>query len=442
MVGLLKRWFAQVKGFAVGSGQQQTTDPRMMYRGLQNRFYNALRPEERLPLYTAIYLSNPVARGAVETLVKMTNSKMVPMSGNPDVDRRMVEIWEEINGHDANAMLVRSAHIWGYSAGEQVWNNATLRMEKVVVPQSPEIRFRADPFGQVNGVRQLARVSKPAEIMPADKFVILRRDPTDTFDLYGSSLYEAAVDQFEAVCQILDAQLKVYMRLGKPRFQVNIPAEGLTTEEFQDRIDKTKTVMSTLSEGTDIYVPAGVDIKIIGAEGFGQKFESETRLLISTILSNVGIPPALLNVNIQSAGTESYARQSIICFQTQLGNMQDACAEAWNKSFWRTVQVLEGMPITPKMTFTRPRLLEELQEQKAREAKRVNDWWEVLKGRDIEWFIQRLGANEEEFDINILRAEVIRAREQGTEDKISNPETNAGASTKITDEQASSNTNP
>lgn len=439
MVSIIRKLFQQVKAFAVGKGEQRTTDPRLLLKFAGSRFYNSLRPEERLTLYTAIYKSNPVARGAVETLVKMTNTRMIPKSGDPDTDEAMTEIWETVNGSHANGMLLRSANIWGYSVGEMVYPD--MEFERIAVPLSPDVRLKADQFGNLEYIRQMYRVHQREALIPAAKFIVLQRDQTDTFDMYGASLFEAAVDQFEALCQILDAQLKVYMRLGKPRYVVTIPSEGLTVEEFKSRLEQAKTVFGQLAEGSDLYMPEGVEVKIIGAESFGQKFESETRLLISTILSNTQIPPALLNVNIQSAGTESYARQSVICFTTLLNNLQDACAAAWNKSFWPLAQQLYGLRTTPKMTFERPRLLEQQQEEKAREAKRLNDWWEVVKGRDIEWFVQRLGAKAEEFDLSILKEQVEREREQNVADEISNDETNANASTKLTDEQATGNTN-
>ena len=119
------------------------------------------------------------------------------------------------------------------------------------------------------------------------------------------------------------------MRLGRPRFAVTINAEGLTPEQFQERIDKTQSVFANLGDldATDLYMPAGTEVKIIGAESFGQRFSDETKLVISNILAAVGIPPALLHVTIQnSAGAESYARQSIIAMQTMIDEIQRSIA--------------------------------------------------------------------------------------------------------------------
>ncbi len=437
MVNFIRNFFQKkADNYAVGSGNQQTVDPQLLYNYQGKIFYRSLRPSERLHLYHAIHSSNPIGHGAVEVLTKMVNSTMVPESGDPETDEQMREVWNDINGHEVNAMLIRSSLIYGYAVGEIVWNNRTLDLERIVVPESHTIRFVSNNFGEIESIRQLIKPTAEPTI-PASKMIICRNNPTDSFDLYGCSLFSAAVDQFEALCQILDAQLKVYMRLGKPRYQVNIPSEGLMDEEFRDRIAKTKSVFDQLATGTDLYMPEGVEINIIGAESFGQKFEAETRLLISTILSSIGLPPALMHVNIQSAGTESYARQSILCLQTMLSTLQESLAKSWNQSFWPLVQQLYGMKTAPKMCFDKPRLLEQQQKEAARQAYEQNDWNEVLKGRSLEWYILRRDASLDEYDITVLQQAIEQARIQPQSESNTNPNTNKKSTTKLTDESLS-----
>jgi len=189
-------------------------------------------------------------------------------------------------------------------------------------------------------------------------------------------------------------------------------------------------------------MPSGVDIRIIGSESFGQRFADETRLVIQNILAAVGIPPALLHVVTQaSGGAESWVRQSVISLQSMLDNIQEATATAWNQSFWKIVQRLEGMPVTPVMSFEKPRLLEQLQEEKGREARFNNDLKEVVFGiRDEEWLSQRCGATQTA-DPEALQEAIERARENPNDmQEISNEETNSNSQTKSTDERATNNT--
>lgn len=440
-----RREYQQPDPFAVKSGGQRLVDPQLILNA--ERFYVGLRHEDRIGLYYSVYKSMPLAVGAVNVLTRMTNKAIVPRSGNPAVDARMRQIWQEINGFRVNDQLIRQSLIYGYSVGEWVSNDMQ-RIEKVHVPESPYIRFVADRQANITFVRQLqGTVFAPTDErsrIPSAKFIILQRDPTSSTDYYGSSLFEAATEQLESLCQILKAQISVYMRLGRPKFVVTIPAEGLTPEQFQDRLTKAQNHFEQLSQrdATDLYMPSGVEVKIIGAESFGQRFADETRLVIQNILAAVGIPPALLHVVTQaSGGAESWVRQSVISLQSMLDNIQEATANAWNQSFWPIVQRIEGMPVAPVMSFEKPRLLEQLQEEKGREARFNNDLKEVVFGiRPAEWLAQRTGATGVD-DPAALNEAIERARDNpNSMQDISNEETNSNSNTKTTDERASNNT--
>lgn len=435
--------------FTVGTGRQQTIDSRRLLQFDRLTYWAQLNQWQKLTLFDSIYHSQELAQGAVNIITRFANSRMIPQVDNPDVARRMTEIWKEIDGHTVNAMMIRQSLIYGFTVGEWVSNDLT-KMDRVVVPPSIEIRKIPDRQGQIQSYVQLPGfvVGLPQSIdgrrqIPPVKIIDVVRDPLNTFDYYGSSLFESALDQFESLCQILDAQIRVYMRLGRPRFQVTINAEGLTPEQFQDRLDKTQSTFANLGDlnATDLYMPAGTDIKIIGAESFGQRFADETKLVISNILAAVGIPPALLHVTIQSsAGAESYARQSIISMQTMLDEIQRSIASAWNKSFWPVVAMLEGMPETPVMGFEKPRLLEQSIEETARDLRFNNDLREVVYGiRPLEWLVQRVGATNAD-DIQALKQQVENAREGITQESTPmGDENKSDSNTKVTDERATKN---
>lgn len=448
-MNLLQRLYGAFKtntpdAFAVSSGGQRVVDPALLLNA--QRFYAGLRREDKIKLYYSIYHSQPLATGSVNVLVKMCNSRPVFKSGNPQVDARCKEVWKEIDGHTVNSQLMRQGLIYGYAIGEWV-SEDMLRIERVVVPDSPLIRFVPNQFGVIEYVQQLQGTLfaplDPRGRIPAAKCVVYRRDPESSFDYYGASLFESAVGQLESLCQILNAQISVYMRLGKPRFHVQVDNTGLTPEQFMSRLNLVKNHFESLSsaDSTDVYTPPGCEIKIIGAESFGQRFADETRLVIQSILAAVGIPPALLHVVTQaSGGAESWVRQSVISLQSILDNIQLSLATAWNRSFWNIVQRLEGMPTTPVMEFEAPRLLEALQEEKARESQWNNDLREVLFGiRPPEWLAQRC-ESPEVFDPSALEQMISTARQSYSPVKDSPSEqTNIAESSKYTDEKASGN---
>lgn len=446
MVGALRRLFRHMpRPFGVSKGKQQLIDPRFLLLD-RAKFFTGLRPEEKLDLFHSIYLTNPIASGSVNSITKLINKPIIPMSDDPRIDLRMKEIWQNIHGHEINEMLIRSALIFGFSVGEFNWSDDTLEMEKVFVPQSRQIRFQTNKMGETVNVIQFPAFpfggslagSPTAPPVPAEKFIIVRRDKTDSGDFYGDSLFASATEQFESMCRILQAQIKVFDRMGSPRFVVTVDPEGTTSEEEYDaRLKKVQTTFDNLSPGEAIYSTPTTTAKIIGAESFGQKMEAETRLVISTILANVGLPPALLSLNIQSAGAESYARQSIILLQSILDDMQATMADAWNNSFWKVVQQLEGLPSAPVMSFHRPRLLESFLEEQGRELRFNNDLNEVVAGiRPPQWLVQKCGAKEAA-DLQALEQMIEQRRMKSQEDE--KPSGNDIENTKVTDQKATNN---
>lgn len=451
-MGILSRLFKtpDPQPFAVATGRQQSIDTRRLLTFDRKTYWAELNRWQKVTLFDSIYHTQELAAGAVNIITRFANSRMIPQTDNPNVARRMIEIWREIDGHNVNAMTIRQSLIFGFSCGE--WVSETMSMmDRVVVPPSIEMRKLPDRQGQIEGYIQLPgwTVARPVSLdgrraIPPAKIIDVVRDPANSFDYYGASLFESALDQFESLCQILDAQIKVYMRLGRPRFSVAINGEGLTPEQFQERMDQAQAVFGSLGDlnAADLYMPVGTEVKIIGAESFGQRFADETKLVISNILACVGIPPALLHVTIQnSAGAESYARQSIIAMQTMIDEIQRSISAAWNKSFWPMVARMEGMPTTPLMGFERPRLLEQTIEEAAREARRKNDVEEVVMGiRPMEWLAQRMGVSAID-DLDALGDYIDRLRMSAEiEDSTVNPSNDASSNTKVTDQRATSNT--
>lgn len=444
MVGFIRRLFATTPApapaFDLAAGGQRVVDTRLLLNA--QRFYVGLSASDRLDLFRSIYYSMPLAVGAVNVIVKMVNSRARFDSGNPAVDARCREIWQSYGLRERNGQLIRQACIYGYAIGEIVWGEqAPLVLDRVVVPPSYEIRVNADERGERTGYIQLPSLQStlPLErrIIPAVKCIPVVRDPTDLQDVYGSSLFEAAISQFESLCQILRAQISVMNRLGRPRFSVEIPTEGLSEEQFRERLNAAKRVFSEIGNTeADLFVPQSVAIKVIGGETLGVKVADETRLVVSMILAAVGIPPALLHVTITgSVGTESYARQSILVMQSMLDNIQDSVATAWNTSFWPLIQRLEGFPVTPVMSFEKCRLLEQQLEEQARALRWENDLTEVRYGiRPPEWLAQRCGADEA-YDPDLLNEKIAEEPEAPPTPDAAR----AQSTTKGTDERATGN---
>lgn len=437
----------QAEPFDIATGRQLSYDRSRLFIVDRHTQWAQLDRWQKLTLFEAIYRGQEIGTGAVNLLTRFTNTRMTPKTDNPEVAKRMQEIWDAIDGPRVNAMLIRQALVFGFAIGEWVSEDLT-RMDRVIVPPSLEIRKVPVRTGVIQSYIQLPgfdpfrnRTVDGRTEIPALKVIDLTRDPLNSFHYYGSSLFESALDQFDSLCKILDAQIRVYLRLGRPRFQVSINAE-CTPEQFEDRLDKTKKAFASLGEmdASDIYMPAGSEVKIIGAESFGQRFADESRMVISQILSAVGLPPALLNVVIQSSvGTESYVRQSIIALMSQIDEIQRSLAHSWNSSFWRIVQRMERMPVAPVMGFEKPRLLEQQIEEQARDLRFKNDLREVVHGiRPVEWLAQRCGVSEAD-DLAALQEQIDNARSMSEPQELSTSETMP--TTKATDERASGNTN-
>lgn len=438
------KWFQrrpqQQRSFAVATaGDQRLRDPRLLLTAAN--FYVGLRREERLSIYYAVSKSQPLAVGALNVICRFVNSRPIFKSGDPDVDRRAKEIWAEIKGDEVNSQLIRQGNTYGYAVGEIVFPSGEI--ERVVVPESPTIRFVADAMGQLQGAQQLAGTilvpGSAKSTIPIEKLIVWQRDKTSFTDYYGTSLFESVTDQLEQICQVMNAFISVVLRAGKPRFLVTVDAANLTPEQLEDRLDKATEALSSLAsnEATDLGLPGGCEIKIIGAESYGVKFQLEVQQILQNFLAGVGLPPALLSLVTQSsAGTESWLRQVILCLQTMIFSQQDAIATAWNSSFWKLVQQLEGMPVAPQMEFESARLLEMLQEEQARAAKWTNDLQECrAKIRPPQWLAQQCGADSA-YDLAGLE-EFIESAEE-TKD-IGSEATNKSSLTKGTDERATNN---
>jgi len=425
--------------FDIGSGDQQLVHPTLLLNA--EKFAIGLRQEEKLILYKAIYYSNPLGMAAVSTLTNLVNTQIVGKSGDAESDQRMKEVWADIDGGCINDQLLKNANKYGYAVGEIVAPGMEY-IDRVVVPDSPNIRFHLDRYGQTKYIRQTTyRMSDGSKgLIPAAKFVIFRRDPASQWDAYGASIYESSVQYYENVARILDAQIKIYMRIGRPRYHIQVPSQGLTVEQFKDRLTKTKAAIRNLGDDktTDVYSPESVEIKIIGAEGWGIKFAEETRLQLQAIMASAGLPPALLHITTQAPGAESYLRQVIVSLQSQLVAQQNAIAAAWNKSFWPLVAKIERLKTVPVMAFQKPRLLEQLIEEEAREKKFENDKREVQHGiRSPEWLSQQCG-QAKPFDPKLLKQ---KSTEDTEEKEGTMPNSiKASSTTKVTDIRATKNT--
>lgn len=439
MVSWLQRLFRQEpqqRSFAVATaGNQQLRDPRLLLTA--NNFYVGLKREERLGLYYAVSKTQPLAVGALNVITRFVNSRPVFKSGNPEVDKRAKQIWQDLKLDEVNAQLIRQGNTFGYAIGEAVFPNGII--ERVVVPDSPMIRFKADTWGQIQSAIQLAgsiiAPSDPRADIPASKLIIWQRDKTSFTDYYGTSVFESVTTQLEQIVRVMDAFVSVVLSAGKPKYLVTVDTTNLSQEQVTDRLERATGALAKLNrdDATDLGLPSGCEVKIIGAEAYGVKFQLEVQQILQNYLAGVGLPPALLSLVTQAnAGTESFLRQQILCLQSMLYSQQDAIATAWNSSFWKLVQVLEGMPVPPQVEFEAPRLLEEIQEQAARKARWENDLQECkAKIRPPEWLAQQVGADSI-YDLEGLTEFIESAENKDTVISADNR-------TKATDERATNN---
>lgn len=446
----ISRFFSPAQEpFAIATGRQLNIDSTRFLILDKNTQWAHLDRWQKLALFESIYRGQEIATGAVNLLTRFINTCMVPETENVAIARRMQQIWQDIDGPQINAMLIRQSLVFGFSVGEWVSDDMQT-MSRVVVPPSIEIRKVPDRFGNIETYLQLpgfdpfrGRSIDGRTAIPAIKMIDVVRDPLHSYHYYGSSLFESALDQFESLCKILDAQIRVYMRLGRPRFQVSVNAEGLTPEQLQDRIDQTKSAFVSLGDidASDIYMPAGTEVKIIGAESFGQRFADESRMVLSQICSGIGLPASLLNIVLQQSGnTESFVRQQVIALMSQIEEIQRSIAHAWNRSFWKVVAAMERMPETPIMSFEKSRLLEQSMEEQGRDLCFKNDLREVVYGiRPIEWLASRCGVSEPD-DMEALQAQIDNARAMTEPQDLNTPDANkVDSTTKATDTRATNN---
>jgi hypothetical protein len=440
-----RKYAKEPQPFAIATGRQLTIDSSRLFILDKSTQWARLDRWQKLTLFEAIYRGQEIATGAVNLLTRFINTPMVPETENVEIAKRMNQIWRDIDGPTVNAMLIRQSLVFGFSCGE--WCSSDMEtMDGVVVPPSIELRKIPDRQGQIESYVQLPGFSPWGTTVdgrtpvPAIKMIDVVRDPMHSFHYYGSSLFESALDQFESLCKILDSQIRVYLRLGRPRFQVTVNADGLTPEQLQERINQTKQKFATLGDldSSDIYMPAGTEIKIIGAESFGQRFADESRMVLSQICSGIGLPASLLNIVLQQSGnTESFVRQQVIALMSQIEEIQRSISHAWNRSFWKVVQRMERMPEAPSMSFEKSRLLEQTLEEQGRDLCFKNDFREVVHGiRPIAWLAQRCGASEPD-DIRALTKQVENARTLSEPQELSSSDIDS--TTKATDERATKN---
>lgn len=435
---------------ASARGNQQIVDPRLMLTS--QVFYAPFRREDRIPLFYSLYYNSPIFQGAVNVICKMCVTEPIFRSGDPDVDALCKDIWRQIGGRQVTDQLMRQGCIYGYAAGEIVTDDEMTTVQRVVVPDSPLIRFVPNKQGVITDVRQLigtvfsSQANNERGAIPAGKFIIYRRDPVSAFDYYGSSLAESCLAMFDNLCAILDAEVAVMLRLGKPRWVVRIPSDGVSPEMFHDRLAKMRAIMEQWgnSKYEDVIVPEGVDISILGADGFGQRYTEEVRSIVSCILAGLGIPPSLLHVTIQgSGGAETWVRQSTIALMSIFDAIQEGICEAWNTTFWTTVAAMYNLPVVPRMSLTRPRLLERIQEATGAEKEFNNALREVIFGiRPPEYLAQIVDAPDID-DPEALQDMIVKARETYSLPKeTATDETSQSVSTKDTDENKTNDNNP
>jgi hypothetical protein len=437
----------QPEPFAIATGRQLSIDSSRFFILDKSTQWARLDRWQKLTLFESIYRSQEIATGAVNLLTRFINTPMYPETENVEIAKRMNQIWRDIDGPTINAMLIRQSLVYGFACGEWVSDDMQT-MSRVVVPPSIEIRKIPDRRGVVESYVQLPGFSAfrgttvdGRTPIPSIKMIDVVRDPLNSFHYYGSSLLESALDQFESLCRILDCQIRVFTRCGQPRFCVTLDPTGCTPEEMESRLALVKKQFATMGEldSSDIYMPAGAEIKIIGAESFGQRFADESRMVLSQICSGIGLPASLLNIVLQQSGnTESFVRQQVIALMSQIEEIQRSISHAWNRSFWKVVQRMERMPEAPSMSFEKSRLLEQGLEETGRDLCFKNDLREVVYGiRPIEWLASRCGVSEPA-DLAALQSQIDNARSMSEPQDLSSSD--AESRTKATDERASSNT--
>lgn len=443
-MGLLSKLFQKQPTpdpFAVRTGEQLIIDTKRFLTPGKAPFYASLRPEEKLILYDVIYKTVPLANAAINIITRLVNTRPIPSSGNADVDARTKEIWDELNCHDINSQLIRQANIAGFAAIEWISDDMR-RINKLVCPKSTELRVVPDKWGNIIEFLQtpgymLGTTQGKRRTIPRVKMLFLQNQPTDFSDFYGSSIMESAVDDIERLQTIIKCTMQVFQRMGYPRFQLTLDATDLGPEVLAQRLDLLKTEFAKVPTGSDIYMPAGVEVKVIGGETLGKKILQETLLVLSNITSVLGVPTALLNIMVGNTSAESYLRQIIISFQTQIHSMQMATAAAWNRDIFPVVQRLENLPVQPRIIFQKPRLLEIEQEQKGIALERANRWWLVKAGiKTIEWFVMQETGSTEIADLQAAEKFLEASRASGEEPTTDTQDVNANANTKVTDSVA------
>lgn len=409
----------------------------------QQIFYAALKREERIHTYDYLYNNVPLVDGAISILTGLANTPLRADTGDAILDKEVGEILDGLGMEEINPQIDRMLLIYGFCATEYVLTDDESALDKLVVLPSLETRFRVNVYGDVTKVVQLPRTrqrtatntfqSNMVEI-PPEKCLIMQRNKMGLNSHYGRGLFQTAVTSVDALSQIFDCQLKIYSRFGSPRYVIEVDNSTADTEERYKSM--LETVAAQFSKGKDennILGPPGIKATIVGAEGSALRWKDETNLVVSNILAPTGIPSSLLNFNVGGV-TESYSRQQVLVMTAIIRNLQRTKAASYVRKLMPILSAVYGFPPIRRLRFEPPRLLEQLQEEQARQQKRETDWLDAVDGLiSPESFAMRQGiSNVAEIETLHERIEQARTQPSSGQDNLDEL-----ANTKGTDQKQS-----
>lgn len=394
-------------------------------------FYAALKREERLHTYDYLYNNIPIVDGAISILTGLANTPLRADTGDATLDNDVSDILDSIGIDELNPQIDRMLLVFGFAAVEYVLTDDESGLDKLVVLPSIETRFRVNPQGDIVKVIQLPRTrvrtatntfqSNMIEI-PPEKCLILQRNKMGLTSHYGRSLFQTAVTSIDALSQIFDAQLKIYKRFGEPRYVIEVDNTIADSEErYREMLEQVADLFEKGGDNRNILGPPGLKASIIGAEGSALRWKDETNLVVSNILAPTGIPSSLLNYNVGGV-TESYSRQQVLVMTAIIRNLQRLKAQAYTRKLMPILSAVYGLPEIKRLKFEPPRLLEQLQEEQAREQRRATDWMDAVDGLiSPESFALRQGVSNVA-DLENLRERIEQARTTQSETDKESPD--------------------
>jgi len=409
----------------------------------QQIFYAALKREERLHTYDYIFNNIPIVDGAISILTGLANTPLRADTGDAILDKEVGDILDTIGIEEVNQQVDRMALVYGYAVAEYVLTDDLSAIDKIVVLPSIETRFRVNPQGDITKVVQLPRTrfrtatnsfqSNMIEI-PPEKCLIMPRNKMGISSHYGRSLFQTAVTSIDSLSQIFDAQLKIYKHFSEPRYVIEVDNTIADSEErYREMLEQVADLFEKGGDNRNILGPPGLKASIIGAEGSALRWKDETNLIVSNILAPTGIPSSLLNFNVGGV-TESYSRQQVLVMTAIIRNLQRIKAQAYTRKLMPIVSAVYGLPEIKRLRFEPPRLLEQLQEEQAREQRRATDWLDAVDGLiSPESFALRQGVSNVA-DLKTLQERIEQDRSQPTSGQESSDEL---ANTKGTDQKQS-----